>query len=64
MKEAIVRAGPRVEIIDSPVPIPGSEQIVTKVVVSGTNPKDWKIPEWVPGTATKVWMEALISHAV
>ncbi len=41
MKEAIVRYGPSVEIIESPVPIPGPDEVVTKVVVSGSNPKDW-----------------------
>jgi NADPH:quinone reductase-like Zn-dependent oxidoreductase len=41
MKEAIVYAGPKVEIIDSPIPTPGPNQVVTKVVVSGSNPKDW-----------------------
>jgi len=39
MKEAIIHPGPRVEIIESPVPEPGSDQVVTKVVVSGSNPK-------------------------
>ena len=46
MKEAIVHAGPKVDIIDSPIPTPQSDQIVTKVVVSGSNPKDWKVPDW------------------
>ncbi|KAH7114194.1 chaperonin 10-like protein [Dendryphion nanum] len=45
MKEAIVHKGPRVEILDSEIPTPGPEQVVIKVVVSGCNPKDWKIPE-------------------
>jgi len=39
MKEAIIHPGPRVEIIDSPVPKPGPDQVVTKVIVSGSNPK-------------------------
>ena len=43
MKEAIIKKGPKVEIIDSPVPKPGPEQVVTKVVVAGSNPKDWKV---------------------
>lgn len=42
MKEALVHGGPKVQIIDSPVPAPGSDQVVIKVVVSGSNPKDWK----------------------
>jgi NADPH2:quinone reductase len=41
MKEAIVHKGPVVEIVDSPVPEPGPDDVVTKVVVSGSNPKDW-----------------------
>ncbi len=45
MKEAIVLAGPRVNIVDSPIPTPGPDQVLTKVVVSGSNPKDWKRPE-------------------
>lgn len=44
MKEAIVSAGPSVKIVDSPIPKPGSDQVVTKVVFSGSNPKDWKVP--------------------
>lgn len=51
MKEAIVSAGPKVEIVDSPIPIPEPDQVVTKVVVSGTNPKDWKRPQST-GTAS------------
>ena len=45
MKEAIVLAGPRVNIVDSLIPTPGPDQVLTKVVVSGSNPKDWKRPE-------------------
>ena len=46
MKEAIISKGPKVEIIDSPIPVPEPDQVITKVVVSGSNPKDWKRPEW------------------
>lgn len=45
MKEAIVSAGPKVEIIDSPIPKPEPDQVVIQVVVSGSNPKDWKRPQ-------------------
>lgn len=31
---------------DAPIPTPNDDQLVIKVVVSGSNPKDWKIPEW------------------
>ncbi|TKA82220.1 hypothetical protein B0A49_00405 [Cryomyces minteri] len=47
MKEAIVHPGPKVEIVDSPIPKPGPDQVVTKVIVSGSNPKDWKVPTWM-----------------
>lgn len=45
MKEAILHKGLKIEIIDSPIPTPEPSQVVTKVVVSGSNPKDWKRPE-------------------
>ena len=41
MKEAIVHKGPVVEIVDSHIPEPGPDDVVTKVVFSGSNPKDW-----------------------
>ncbi|KAI7099531.1 hypothetical protein KC352_g35928, partial [Hortaea werneckii] len=48
MKEAIIHAGPKVEIIDSAIPKPKPGQVVIKVAYSGSNPKDWKVPEWMP----------------
>ena len=48
MKEALVSKGPKIQIIDSAIPKPGPNQVVTKVVFSGSNPKDWKVPEWMP----------------
>ncbi|KAI9878973.1 MAG: hypothetical protein M1830_010027 [Pleopsidium flavum] len=47
MKEVIVHDGPRTEIIESPMPKPNDDQVVIKVEVSGSNPKDWKV-WWVP----------------
>lgn len=41
MKEALVAKGPTVNIQDGPLPQPGPYQVVTKVMYSGTNPKDW-----------------------
>jgi NADPH2:quinone reductase len=41
MKEAIVKENLDVEIVDSPIPEPGPDQLVIQVVVSGSNPKDW-----------------------
>ncbi|KAH9892166.1 GroES-like protein [Xylariomycetidae sp. FL2044] len=54
MKEAIVAKGPQVKIIDSEVPKPGPDQVVIKVVVSGSNPKDWKVPE--------IWSDAVVNQ--
>ncbi|KAI1125282.1 GroES-like protein [Nemania abortiva] len=53
MKEALVSKGPKVQIIDSPVPKPGPDQLVIKVVVSGSNPKDWKVPLWMDTTVNQ-----------
>ncbi|KUJ09452.1 GroES-like protein [Mollisia scopiformis] len=46
MKEVFNFAGPRAEIRDSPIPEPNDDQVLIKVVVSGTNPKDWKAPDF------------------
>ncbi|KAF5011833.1 hypothetical protein FDECE_2065 [Fusarium decemcellulare] len=35
-----------VDIIDTPIPTPKDHEVVIKVVVSGSNPKDWKYPLW------------------
>ncbi|CVL11613.1 related to quinone reductase [Fusarium proliferatum] len=47
MKEAIVKKDTSVEIIDSPIPKPGPGDVLIKVIIAGTNPKDWKIPVWL-----------------
>jgi len=44
MKEAIVAKGPKVTIHDVPTPKPGANEVLIKVVYSGSNPKDWKRP--------------------
>ncbi|KAI8957429.1 GroES-like protein [Daldinia sp. FL1419] len=46
MKEVLVAPGPKVQFIDSPIPKPGPDDVLIKVVVSGSNPKDWKVPNW------------------
>ncbi|CAJ2502933.1 Uu.00g103270.m01.CDS01 [Anthostomella pinea] len=35
-----------VDIIDTPIPTPKDKEIVIRVVVAGSNPKDWKMPLW------------------
>ncbi|KAJ5816300.1 hypothetical protein N7447_008533 [Penicillium robsamsonii] len=44
MKEAIVRKDTSVDIVDSPIPKPEPGHVLIKVIVAGSNPKDWKIP--------------------
>lgn len=39
-----------VDLHDVPMPTPGPDQVLIKVVVSGSNPKDWKLPFWMPDT--------------
>ncbi|PYI09778.1 GroES-like protein [Aspergillus sclerotiicarbonarius CBS 121057] len=45
MKEIINLPGPRTKLIDSPIPSINADQVLIKVVVSGSNPKDWKVAE-------------------
>ncbi|EUC35381.1 hypothetical protein COCCADRAFT_3404 [Bipolaris zeicola 26-R-13] len=45
MKEAQVSKGMVVTIKDVEIPQPGPKQVIIKVVVSGSNPKDWKLLE-------------------
>ena len=46
MKEIIVHPGVRTEVKETAIPRPDAQQVVIKVIVSGTNPKDWKV--WHP----------------
>lgn len=46
MHELLIHPGPTVKVIDSPIPVPNDDQVVIKVIVSGSNPKDWKRAEW------------------
>jgi NADPH:quinone reductase-like Zn-dependent oxidoreductase len=43
MKEAQVAKDLSVTIKDVPIPEPQANQVVIKVVVSGSNPKDWYV---------------------
>jgi NADPH2:quinone reductase len=48
MKQVINKAGSTVktELTTGNVPSPDGKQVLIKVVVSGSNPKDWKVPEY------------------
>lgn len=46
-KQVIVQSSiEAVEIIDTPIPNPQDHEVVIRVVVAASNPKDWKIPLW------------------
>jgi NADPH:quinone reductase-like Zn-dependent oxidoreductase len=51
MKSVIVKAHPlRCEVLEVPVPQPGPDEILVKVVCCGSNPRDWKAPDHlIPG---------------
>lgn len=36
------------EIRDLEIPEPGDDEILVKNVAVASNPKDWKVPEWIP----------------
>lgn len=65
MKEALVDNNLTVVIRDTDKPVPQSGQVLIRVVVSGTNPKDWKIPRWLqaapsnPGDDIAGYVEAV-----
>ncbi len=43
MKEALVSPDITVKVHDVPIPKPNADLVLIKVVVSGSNPKDWKV---------------------
>lgn len=49
MKEAYINKDLKVEIRDVPVPTAGPGELLIRTVVSGTNPKDWKMPKLMGG---------------
>lgn len=51
MKEAVIDKTVAVNIRDVDIPTPKPGQVLIRVVVSGTNPKDWKLPKWQPDNA-------------
>lgn len=38
--------------MDTPIPEPNDDQVLIRVVVSGSNPKDWKLPDIFTDAAT------------
>ena len=48
MKEATVRSKLETVVRDVPIPTVTPGHVLIRVVVSGTNPKDWKLPLWHP----------------
>jgi len=64
MKEAIIHAGPKVEIIDSPIPNPQNDQVVSKVFVSESNPKDWKYADMLKPSSNQGDDIAGVVHSV
>ena len=51
MKEALVSPNLTVQIVDSPIPLPGPGEVLIKVKCAGCNPKDWKYPVYSGTTA-------------
>ena len=51
MKSVIVKAHPlRCEMLEIPVPQPGPDEILVKVICCASNPRDWKAPDHlIPG---------------
>ena len=39
------------ELRDLPIPSPGKDEVLVKNSYCSSNPKDWKVPEWVPERA-------------
>ena len=69
MKEALVSPDLTVKIIDCPLPEPQKNQVLIKVAVAGTNPKDWKYPSYFNTTINSGddiagWVEEVSSGVV
>jgi NADPH2:quinone reductase len=41
MKQAIVHPDLSVEIVSTAIPVPTTSQVLIKVEIAGSNPKDW-----------------------
>lgn len=51
MKEAVIDTNLAVTVRDTAIPTPHAGQVLIKVVVSGSNPKDWKLPRLLESEA-------------
>ena len=40
MKEVLVKPGPITRVVEGPIPVPGPDQVLIKVVAVGANPAD------------------------
>jgi NADPH:quinone reductase-like Zn-dependent oxidoreductase len=47
MLEALVTPDLTIQLSKISIPKPGAGDVLIKVLVSGSNPKDWKIPKWL-----------------
>ncbi|KAI8920881.1 chaperonin 10-like protein [Powellomyces hirtus] len=64
MQEALIDQALKVSIVTKPIPTPLPGQLVIRVIFSGTNPKDWKLPEWFGGESNQGDDIAGYVHAV
>jgi NADPH:quinone reductase-like Zn-dependent oxidoreductase len=61
MKQAIVHPDLSVEIVSVAIPVPTASQVLIKVEIAGSNPKDWYVNSWsysIPETPfnPSVWL--------
>ncbi|EPS38886.1 hypothetical protein H072_7372 [Dactylellina haptotyla CBS 200.50] len=46
MKSLTINPDASSTLTEIPIPTPGPHEVLVKVVVAGSNPKDWKLPQW------------------
>ncbi|EWC48043.1 hypothetical protein DRE_02622 [Drechslerella stenobrocha 248] len=49
MKQVVINTDLSTTTVEVPIPKPGPHEVLIKVVVAGSNPKDWKYPIWTNG---------------
>ncbi|KAK6526498.1 hypothetical protein TWF694_005081 [Orbilia ellipsospora] len=47
MKSLTIHPNGSTTLSEIPIPKPGPHEVLIKVAVAGSNPKDWKLPEWM-----------------